>query len=42
MKYELGEVTMKFNKEDIYPITFLIVGVISLIYVIVKIVEWVG
>ena len=33
---------MKFDRNDIYPITFIILGVLSMIYLIYKIVEWVG
>lgn len=33
---------MKFRNEDIYPVLMIVAGIVSLIYVICKIVEWVG
>lgn len=31
---------MKIHYEDIYPITMIIAGTLSLIYVVCKIIEW--
>lgn len=31
---------MKFYKVDIYPVTFIIAGIASLIFIIYKIVMW--
>jgi len=33
---------MKFRNEDIYPALMIVAGIVSLIYVIYKIVEWAG
>lgn len=33
---------MKFRNEDVYAVLMIIAGIVSLIYVICKIVEWVG